>query len=422
MADDFLNALLSGGINGAGAGITNSLLGNKTNTSLAALLNAQDLQSFQQEAQQNNIFNQIAPAIAGTKFDRSGWGIGQNLGVSAGQAFLSGLMSNYGKSQVADQVAKVSSILPELYKDPTNVVFPEGLDISATNNLRTTALVKKAQQEALLQQSQDSLIQDIFGKGQTAKAEAFGKFAGEKEAKTLYSNSANSQLGATQETAENKTKAEQIYSSAYFKAINDDMEPAAAREIASLAAAPYAQLSKELTTSSLAQIDKTQRASSLLSGIDQTIENAGNTGLFGYSAIGGAIQKVISNFDGEDSSADRTVQGRQDLDNLKGAAVSLFREVGEGQVSDADALRFVARLPSRDKTKAENKKAAATMERTLEEGLDFARAKAQAAKSGNLDSILEKAATQSNVMTRLLSDGTSVKVIKLPNGQFQEVE
>jgi hypothetical protein len=172
MSDDFLNLLLRGATGGAASSLAG---GGKGGSTLSALLNSQDLNAYQEDALSNNFFAQAAPIVSGFKFNKQNWSPGQDFGISLAQSFLGGLMGNYGRSQVSDQVKKVARVLPSLYDNPLGVQAPEGLDSSAWNRLQSTAAVKKAQQEASIQNTMQELGMTALGAGLKKKAEIIGE-------------------------------------------------------------------------------------------------------------------------------------------------------------------------------------------------------------------------------------------------------
>jgi hypothetical protein len=413
MSDDFLNLLLRGATGGAASSLAG---GGKGNSTLSALLNAQDLNTYQEDALNNNFFAQNAPIVRDFKFNKENWSPGQDFGVSLAQSFLGGLMGNYGRSQVSDQVKKVASVLPSLYKNPLGVEAPEGLDSSAWNRLQSTAAVKKAQQEAANENKYQDLMSEIFSKGQTARAEAYGKFTGEREARNSFK--ANNDT-----TTAPLSRAAQVYKEAYDDEMNSSGDAATARALAEIASAPYAQEAKDLIASASKQVDVAQKTANLIKGLDQTIEEAGVTGIPIFSPLNRAVSRVVSSLDGENSSTDKAVRARQELDNLEGSVISLFREAGEGTITNEDAQRLVAKIPSKTKTKEENKILSAKLQDTINEGLAFAKAKARAAKGGSIEDVASQVSKIAMpIFEKTLRDGTKVRVREVSPGQYEEVE
>jgi len=141
-SDAFISALL-GGIGG----------GSKTLTDDPAL------DAFSRTAAENSIYNQIAGPLLSTKFNTSTWSPTETLGVSLGQSFLGGLLGNLGRQDVAKQYETAASILPDLYRNPSSVSLPEGVDSEAFGALKLAALRDNAKRE---RQLQDSVIANVM--------------------------------------------------------------------------------------------------------------------------------------------------------------------------------------------------------------------------------------------------------------------
>jgi hypothetical protein len=131
------------------------------------MLNQNDLTGFQQTAQANNLFSQIAPSILGTQFNTQTWSPGTSAAVNFGKALLGGLANNYGKQQVADQVSTITPLLSQLYSNPMSVENP-GVDETAFSALKNKAVVdnllSQKAQEVTKQSAANDLISSIFTK------------------------------------------------------------------------------------------------------------------------------------------------------------------------------------------------------------------------------------------------------------------
>lgn len=139
--------------------------------------NVSDIGAFQNQIAQSDFYKQAAAPILGAKFNTSTWTPGQSFGVSAGQAFLGSLLGAIGDQYESRQLEKVASVLPDLYKDPLNVVTPEGVDAKAFANLKLNAATRK---DAASSSSLQKLVQDLLGTkvaGLTEKEKELGKNA-----------------------------------------------------------------------------------------------------------------------------------------------------------------------------------------------------------------------------------------------------
>ncbi len=148
LADSFLSSLL-GGVTGGATG------GGKS----ASLTDDPALDAFSRTASENSIYNQIAKPLLGAKFNTSTWSPTESAAVSLGQAFLGGLLGKLGRDDVASQYESAASILPDLYRNPSSVSLPEGLDSEAFGALKLAALRDKAKKDRDLQ---DSVIARVF--------------------------------------------------------------------------------------------------------------------------------------------------------------------------------------------------------------------------------------------------------------------
>lgn len=144
--------------------------------------NVDDVLAFRQQVQENNILNDLAPAILGAKFNTSTWEPAETLGVTAGQAFLGTLLSGLARRDAAQQFSDVAQILPQLYEDPRSVAVPAGVDPEAFGALKLATIARGARQKA---DTKSSIIKDLLGvelEGLKAEKEAFGKIKGETTA------------------------------------------------------------------------------------------------------------------------------------------------------------------------------------------------------------------------------------------------
>lgn len=148
-------------------------------------INAADdggINAFRKTVGANDYWRAAAAPILSAKFDNSTWSPGQTLGVSAGQAFLGGILNALGQRDEARQLESVASVLPKLYSDPNSVSVPEGVDPEAFGQLKLNALATRAKSEA---GSNAGLFKELFGTriaGMTAAEQEKGKISGRKEA------------------------------------------------------------------------------------------------------------------------------------------------------------------------------------------------------------------------------------------------
>lgn len=140
--------------------------------SLSQLLGLQDISQFQNSAAQGNVLLNLSPAVYGAKFDRSTWSPTESFATSFLQGVLGTALNQIGRQQVADQVSAVSKVLPALYRDPSSVEVPEGVDESAFSILRNSAATSKIARELQREQTAQSLIQELFKEKALTKMKA----------------------------------------------------------------------------------------------------------------------------------------------------------------------------------------------------------------------------------------------------------
>lgn len=135
------------------------------------------LRSFQTGIARSNPYRMAALPVASAKFNMDTWTPGEALGVSAGQAFLAGVLQAMGDRREARQMEAVARVLPQLRADPLSVETPEGVDPQAFAGLKLdTAYQNEARDQAY--------IQDLFGvrlEELKAKAKRRGEIQGENE-------------------------------------------------------------------------------------------------------------------------------------------------------------------------------------------------------------------------------------------------
>lgn len=122
---------------------------------------AADLNAFQQQVRQDDIYTELAPLVSGTKFNHSTWSPTESMGVTAGQAFLSTILSGLGQQNEAEQMQKVVNVLPQLYADPTSVGVPEGVDSAPFNRLKMGLMNQQAATGADIK---SAVMKEVFSK------------------------------------------------------------------------------------------------------------------------------------------------------------------------------------------------------------------------------------------------------------------
>lgn len=107
-----------------------------------------DLGQFEETLNRNDLYRQAAAPILGARFNTATWSPGQTTAVSFGQAFLGAALNALGNRSVANQMASVNSILPQLYANPSGYAAPDGVDSEAFQGLQSRLMQQKAVREA----------------------------------------------------------------------------------------------------------------------------------------------------------------------------------------------------------------------------------------------------------------------------------
>lgn len=341
-SDAFISALL-GGIGG----------GSKTLTDDPAL------DAFSRTAAENSIYNQIAGPLLSTKFNTSTWSPTETLGVSLGQSFLGGLLGNLGRQDVAKQYETAASVLPDLYRNPSAVSLPEGVDSEAFGALKLAALRDNAKRE---RQLQDSVIANVFTK--------------DPRLSVLAPDTANKiglgELGAAlSRPSEPTSPVERIASSPgvlsgladptkestveKFKRITGELIDAGVpKEQAAVTAREQIAGEVKANASSFDAAKVARETANTIRGVADTAEagisQLGQTG--GFTQGNRAYDWIASNLGSEDANKRRT--GRELLESIKPDIIKMSRTAGAGAMSDIEMKNYLSAGPSEDKSTETN--------------------------------------------------------------------
>jgi alpha-acetolactate decarboxylase len=129
---------------------------------LLSLLGTNDLLNFNNTVQQNDMFGITGNAIGAWSPNTSTWSPTETGVASFGKAFLSGILGNYARQRAGNQLQSVIGTLPALRSDPANVGIPEGVDSSAFNILKGSAILKKAQRDSIVGEEGKSNVGDLL--------------------------------------------------------------------------------------------------------------------------------------------------------------------------------------------------------------------------------------------------------------------
>jgi hypothetical protein len=141
---------------------------------LSAGTTGADLANFQRTVSANDPWNMAYGPVATTKLDTSTWTPNQALAGNLGQAALAAILKTLGNRDEANQLYSVAQVLPQLYKDPTSVANPEGVDPAAFNALKFSAIGREATTNDLIrrQLGQLGITQNEDGSIDTSVADA----------------------------------------------------------------------------------------------------------------------------------------------------------------------------------------------------------------------------------------------------------
>lgn len=128
---------------------------------LMSLLGPADLGGFQQSILANDPYGIMGRSLAQWQPNYSYMNGTESALTSFGKAFASGLLSNYAQNRAADQLSSVVNVLPNLMTDPYSASVPEGVDSSAFNVLRGTAVLNKASRDQALKDQSNSIAQEL---------------------------------------------------------------------------------------------------------------------------------------------------------------------------------------------------------------------------------------------------------------------
>lgn len=109
-----------------------------------------DLANFQRTIAANDPYMTAAAPVLNAKFNTSTWTPNQQIATTLGQAALGSILKVLGQRDEGDQLTKVANILPQLYKDPTSVTLPDGVDPGAFAALRIGALGRQSTTQDLI--------------------------------------------------------------------------------------------------------------------------------------------------------------------------------------------------------------------------------------------------------------------------------
>jgi hypothetical protein len=348
LADSFLSSLL-GGVTGGATG------GGKS----ASLTDDPALDAFSRTASENSIYNQIAKPLLGAKFNTSTWSPTESAAVSLGQAFLGGLLGKLGRDDVASQYESAASILPDLYRNPSSISLPEGLDSEAFGALKLSALRENAKRD---RQLQDSVIASVFTKDprlsvlapDTANRIGLGELAAalnQPQEPVSPTVTRAAEVGVLSGLAD-PTRESSVEK---FKRITSDLISAGVpKEQAAVTAREQIAGEVKANASSFDAAKVARETANTIRGVADTAEagisQLGQTG--GFAQGNRAYDWIASNLGSEDANKRRT--GRELLESIKPDIIKMSRTAGAGAMSDIEMKNYLSAGPSEDKSTETN--------------------------------------------------------------------
>jgi len=127
-----------------------------------SLLSTADLLNFNNAVTQGSTSNIIAQGLGAFNPNMSTWSPATQGIASFGRSFLQGFLQNQARADAANQLQSVVSLLPQLQSNPGGVILPEGIDANAGNILKGTAMLRKAQTDAVLGEAKKSRVNDLL--------------------------------------------------------------------------------------------------------------------------------------------------------------------------------------------------------------------------------------------------------------------
>lgn len=325
---------------------------------------ADPLDEFTASLAANDIYSQMAKPIMGARFNTSSWTPGQTIAATAAQSFLGEALNLFGQRQEADQMAKVSEVMPSLYSNPLAVSAPEGVDPQAFGELK----LGMQRERGKIQQSMVSEIaKDLFSKRPDLAMSALGMSQpqgnGVTEAVRPHTPGIEDALANGGETPTQKlirlTK-EQM-----------DADPRLSVTQAQMSARKLMEGEIDSNKDSYQKVDEARKygrqlldmANTAKSGIGQ----AGDTGEW-YSALSRGYDAIMAGFGNQESIDRRT--GRTVLGSLAPEIVKMSRS--PGAVSDYETKLYLGSGPSLANTPQSNAVLAQKMEDLGHLHLDYA--------------------------------------------------
>ena len=138
-------------------------------SNLLSLLDTNDLLNFNNTVQQSDPYGITGNALSAWNPNTSTWSPTETGVASFGKAFLSGILGNYARQRAGEQLQSVVGALPSLRSDPYNTAVPEGVDSSAFNVLKGSAILKKDQFDSIVgdkkKETMSDLLKSVLGEG-----------------------------------------------------------------------------------------------------------------------------------------------------------------------------------------------------------------------------------------------------------------
>jgi len=329
---------------------------------------ASDIAQFENILGKNDYWKMAAAPVAAAKFDTSTWSPGQTFGVSAGQAFLSSALNMLGQRSEGEQLAKVAKILPQLYKDPSSVAIPEGVDTEAGGALKLAALKDFALRQEASSNSKEKLFADVFSKNPSIALQTMPEMATKfgitvpeekpREVSQVDSTIPNLSVGGA-----STAKKVLSYTNEF---INGGMPPAQAAIAARQQVADEIKNNAKSFDDAKAAREYGQKLLDMANTAKAGISEAGTTGP--YNTLAHAYENIANLFGSQEAA--KQLRGDATLSSIAPELIKMSRS--PGAVSDFESKLYLGAGPNTNQTPETNALLANKMEELGKLNLDYA--------------------------------------------------
>lgn len=335
---------------------------------LLGLLGVSDLNTFNQTVQASDPYGLASRSIMSWQPDYSVMSPWES-GLSAfGKSFMAGMLGNVARQNAADQLASVVKVLPSLRSDPYSVATPEGVDSSAFNILRGTAIIKNEQNQEVINRENrakegdllKSILPHLVNENKLTTKDALDIAISDDPRSLLervtskavpqveLGEAADSPLASGKDSTQKKLQA-------YFQS----------NRLAGMPATQAASAAKEQLKGEISSNNKSFDDAKELRTYGQNLLQVANTARAGLqeagqtgSGVASWYEKLVSTLapvlPGSQEEAKRQAAGDTLLDSIAPDIIKMARPVGGGATSDFEARAYLGSGPSSSNTPEAN--------------------------------------------------------------------